>query len=252
MSNESDRFALAFPPNPAFGKGSTRRRVDLINESSRTSARLSDPFHEMECQVIHDGQHVTDLTGIMHRFPTTLCPGATSIVRSLVGASIHRPIEQRYAPGVLTRNCTHLFDLACLAVVHTARPGSTRIYEAIVPDELNEPVTAEVYRDGLRVHAWTVRRGVVTSSGAAANLPLLGGFLAKACSVFSGDDLEAALVLARTYLISLGRPYDTEAWAGYPISQNKPLRDRCFAYATSHGDAGRFRAGHVRDLNGDR
>ena len=251
MSSEASRFELAFPPNPRFGTGATHRRIELVNESTRTSARLMDPFHEMECQVIHDGEHVTNVTGIMHRYPTTLCPGAMSVVTSLVGASIHGPIERHYAPGVLARNCTHLFDLACLAVVHAARAESRRVYEAVVPDEQDEPVTAEVRRDGHCVHAWTVRRGIVSLPNEVADLPLLGGFLAKASSLFSGDELEAALVLARAYLISLGRPYDTEAWAGRPTSQNIPLRDRCYAYASSHGDAGRFMAGHVRDITGD-
>lgn len=171
------------------------------------------------------------------------------MIGGLVGESIHRATEQFYAPGVLTRHCTHLFDLACLAIAHAARAEPQRVYEAIVPDERDGPVLVEVHRDGKIIHAWTVGRGIVTSPGEVAGLPLLRGFLAKSCGLFSGDALEAALVLARTYLVSLGRPYDTEAWAGKPTSLHAPLRDRCYAYAASHCDAGRFMAGYIRDSN---
>jgi len=250
MSDESSHFQLAFPPNPNFGTGRTRRRIELVNNGSRTSARLADPFHEMECQVDHDGQHVTAVSGVMHRYPTTLCPGATALTGGLTGASIHRPTEQFYAPGVLPRHCTHLFDLACLAIAHAGRTEPQRVYEAIVPDERDGPVLVEVRRDGRSIHAWTVRRGFVISPGEVAGLPLLRGFLAKGGGLLSGDALEAALVLARTYLVSLGRPYDTEAWAGRPTSLNAPLRDRCYAYATYHSDAGRFMSGYIRDFDG--
>jgi hypothetical protein len=239
---------LPFPPNPSYGDGATRRRIDLLNSRSTTLARLIDTFHEMDCKIRHDGQRVTAIEGVMHRYPTTLCPGAASVLQAKVGMSLGEAGSRFYEPSFQRQNCTHLLDLAWLAVNHARRGAPERVYEAYVPDERAGPVVVEVLCDGNPVHQWTVSRGIVISPRGVANLSLLKGFWVRASELLDGDALEAALVLSRTYLIAIGRAYDTQAWAGRPVADNVPLRDKCYAYSSQHGDAGRFVGGNVRDF----
>jgi hypothetical protein len=239
---------LPFPRNPGFGTGCARRRIELVNLEGRATGHLSDPFHEMRCELTHDESNVLTIEGTMLRYPTTLCPGAAQPLAELTGRSLREPPKSFYAPGVLPRNCTHLFDLGYLTIAQAARAEPRRTYEAIVPDELATPVVCELWRDGTRLLAWTVRHGLVIAPAAVNGLSLLAGFLKAASARFQGDALEAALVLARTYLISIGRPYDSQAWAGRLTSGNVALRNRCYGYAAVHGDSGRFRDGYIVEV----
>jgi hypothetical protein len=123
------------------------------------------------------------------------------------------------------------------------------VYDIVVPDERDAPVVVELVRDGAPFFTWTVDQGVVTAPPGVVGLPLLAGFWTQAAQRFDGDELEAALVLARTYPIARGRAYDAEAWAGQAASRNTSLRDRCFAYATSRSSLGEFRGAYVRDFS---
>lgn len=248
MQHRPHRPPLPFPPNPHYGEGVTRRRVELVNEGSTALARLVDPFHEMECKVAHDGQRITSISGVMHRFPTTLCPGANSVLQELVGARIDEAGTRFYESKFQRRNCTHLLDLAWLATNHIRRRRRTRVYEAHVPDERDAPIAVELHSDGRLLFEWTVSHGIVTGPAEVACLPLLKGFWSRASEMLAGDALEAAIVMARTYLIAVGRAYDTQAWAGRSVVDNVPLRDKCYAYSSEHGATGRFLGDNVRDF----
>ena len=248
MQHRPNRSPLPFPPNPHYGTGATRRRVDLVNDGSKAIARLIDPFHEMDCEIAHDGQRIMAITGVMHRYPTTLCPGAHSVLQELVGANIDETSARLYEAAFQRRNCTHLLDLAWLAMNHAKRGQGTRVYEAYVPDEHGEPLVMDLHCDDNLLHRWTVVHGVATDPPDVAGMPLLKGFWTRASELFSGDALEAAMILSRTYLIAVGRAYDTQAWAGRPVADNVPLRDKCYAYSSQHGEVGRFLGDHVRDL----
>jgi hypothetical protein len=250
MPSRLETTPLPFPPNPNYGQGVTRRRIDLINEDCRTVARLTDPFHEMECELVCEGTRLATINGVMRRYPTTLCPGANASLQAFVGLDLLDAAKQMYAPASHRGNCTHLLDLAWLATQHAVRSEVARTYEACVPDEQGgASVVAELRRNGEVVHRWNIDHGLVTAPANVQGLPLLKGFWANASARFDRDDLEAAMVLARAYLIAIGRAYDTQAWAGRSVKDNTPLRDRCYAYSSDRLDAGYFLAGHVRDFS---
>jgi hypothetical protein len=171
------------------------------------------------------------------------------VLRELIGMPIATPVFGFYAGGRARRNCTHLLDLAVLTIAHANRQERERVYEAVVPDELDMPVTIEVLINGRSVHAWKALESTVREPGEFAGRPLCAGFAAWAGKRFAGDDLEAAMVLAHAYLISRGREYDTEVWTGLPISRNAVLNDVCYSYAAGRREHAIFLAGNTRDFS---
>lgn len=238
---------MPFPPNPDFGRGATRRQILLVNAPGRVDAALADPFHEMRCELEHDGTRVTDIRGETIRIPNSSCPGAVRVLRELIGLPLHSDGEAFFGDGRAKRHCTHLLDLAVLAIAQAARPERERRYEAVAPDELDAPVTIEVRRNGAPVHTWEARDGCITAPAALAGRPLRAGFAAWAPQHFGADDLEAATVLARTYMIAIGRRYLTDALEGRPISLNRVLAGACYSYAPERIAEGVYRSDNVRE-----
>lgn len=239
---------LAYPPNPDFGSGVCRRRVHIRREDRLVSASLCDPYHEMECSVRHDGAIVTAIEGRTHRIPTSSCPAAAAQLHEFVGAPLDTATGSFFANRRARRHCTHLFDLAVIAIRHAGMPSGRTTYDAVVPDELDRPVSASVARDGRLVHQWLIRSGRIVQPAAHADRPLGAGFARWAFEAFGSDDLEAATILARTWLIAVGRRYLTEAFAGQSVRINQDMVGRCFAYDAAHVDHTVFNEGQVRDF----
>lgn len=232
--------ALNFPPNPAYGTGSCRRTIGLVARNGIVDGHLSDDFHEMRCRVRHDGRTVLAVEGNVLRIPTTACPAAIGVLQELVGIPLATPVRDFYRGARARRHCTHLLDLAVLAVRHGAAPPHATHYEAIVPDETDEPVTISVARDGAVVHRWRIGDGIILSPEPLQGNTLYTGFAAWAAGVFDDDELEAATVLSRTWLIAIGRRFLPQQAAGRTIAENAEMAGRCFAYAPERAATATF------------
>jgi hypothetical protein len=240
---------LSYPRNLLYGTGACRRRIQLRNNGLQVVASLDDTFHEMTCLLTHDGRAVTDVSAETIRIPTSECPGAATVLRELIGVPLDVDMRELYGGGRPRRHCTHLFDLATLSIAHARRPDSNRRYDAIVPDRGSDSVTIEVWRNRQRVHAWQVQNDHVVSPPELVEMPLLNGFMAWAARHFHGDALEAAGILSKTYLISNGRRYETEAYAGQSIRMNGPMAGLCHSYSLGQIDRAIILAGNVRDYS---
>ena len=170
--------------------------------------------------------------------------------RHLVGLPLATPFESIYTGGRARRNCTHLFDLAALAIAQAARGTAARRYEAIVPDPGDAPVTIEVRRDGQLVHSWSAQAGQIVAPAEFAGRTLRQGFAAWASGAFAGDEFEAALVLARTVFVSYGRRWNMAAWAGLTARRTSRDTDLCYAYSKQRADTTVFLGTNVRDEGG--
>ncbi|WP_066961235.1 DUF2889 domain-containing protein [Rhizorhabdus dicambivorans] len=242
-------YALPFPRDPAYGNRVVRRRFRLINHAGRVEAHLSDEFHEMHCTLWHAGGIITDIDARAFRIPTTACPGAAVVLRELIGLPLAMPREELYEKARVRRNCTHMFDLAALAIAQAARPHEAgRVYDAAVPDETDAPVTVIVECDGQVIHRWLVRDHHIVEPEALAGRPLLRGFTRWAAETFEGDALEAAIVLERTCLIAQGGPYLSEAFTGRTLRLNAVMAGVCHGYAEATLDSSWFIAGARRDF----
>lgn len=188
------------------------RRIVLTAPDQRTvTADLEDDFHRFGLVLRHDGHHVVSCEGDAVRYPWTECPGATEPLRAVSGVPLHErgnTIADRVSPSA---NCTHLFDLAALAVAHAAARRSRREYVAVVPDRDDAwRTTATLRRDGNVVLEWELEGLEVRSEGPFHGLRLRGGFQRWTSEMLEPEDAESALVLRRACEISMGRntPWD--------------------------------------------
>ncbi|MEE9609419.1 MAG: DUF2889 domain-containing protein, partial [Myxococcota bacterium] len=143
-----------------YGKGVFRRRFLLRRTApGRVVADMEDDFHRFRVFLEHDGRAVGGIRAEAIRYPWTQCPGATLPLKALVGM----PLSLRStAVGGHTNpraNCTHLFDLAGLAVSHAAADRERRLYDIAVPDRVGGVggrTRAQLHRDGELILDWRV------------------------------------------------------------------------------------------------
>ncbi|MGQ0802840.1 MAG: DUF2889 domain-containing protein [Actinomycetota bacterium] len=195
-----------------YREGSYRRRIRLVaREAGVVDAGLEDDFHHFEVSLHHDGEHVLDVDARSVRWPWSTCPAAAGPLRALAGM----PLSPRcLAAGEYISpklNCTHMFDLAGLAVAHAARGDERRQYDAEVPFGWGDDRAAvRLWRDGGLVLEWTLEGRSIGSPPPYDTAPWTGGFFRWADTTLPVEEAEAAIVLRRACEIGMGRGMDLD------------------------------------------
>jgi hypothetical protein len=243
-------MTLPFPADPTFGSGALRRLIRLHRRAEDVVfATLDDTYHAMQCVLRHDGRRVVDIEATLTRIPTTACTGAANPIRELIGMPLDLGMAALYGDRRPQRNCTHLFDLAALALRQTLRDEDERRYDVLIPDETDTPVVIEVRRNDQRMHEWQVSQGLILAPSALAQRPMTAGFTPWALRSFAGDELEAALVLHKSYYIAQARRYRVDAFGGRSLLANAQLAGVCHAYTPERMAHTYFTGDNVRDFS---
>lgn len=147
-----------------------RRRFAVTPSPRSVTSELEDDVHRMAVTLHHDGESVTRVEAKMERHPWDLCPGAVArLISDLTG----RPLALQNRIIDKKANCTHLFDMAELALrhVHDAAPS---LYEMLVSDPVDGIVTAVLRRDGMERLRWHLKDDCFLEPHPAQGLTLLG------------------------------------------------------------------------------
>ena len=159
-----DRETL--PLRDDYGSGCYRRCIVLEADGDTVRGELADDFHHFGVSLRHDGERALEVVGEDVRVPWTTCPGALEPLRRMEGAPLSRAVRDLLRHTSAREQCTHLHDLACLAVAHAARAAAggaaMRRYDAEVPDRVGDETHSVLRRDGavlLRLRSQPRRRG---------------------------------------------------------------------------------------------
>lgn len=238
-----------FPLNPDYGKGTYRRRIRLQGLPGKVIAELEDCNHGFRAEVCHDGQLVTAIHAEALRIPLNTCGGATNPIQAMVGQSIYStPVDivGRVNPRA---NCTHLYDLTALAVIHCARGPVTRIYDVAVDDEVDEQAISSVSLNGEEIHRWTTSQWTILEPASYVGKPLYKGFSLWANEAFNGDEQEAAFILQKGYFVSQARFFDMDGMAGTPAGDQASMLGVCYSYSPEVVDKAFRSANSTRDFS---
>lgn len=170
---------------------------------------LEDNFHHFRAVVRHRGGRVSNLEGRGLRVPWTTCPDALVALEQLEGRALSHSLRT-LARGIDPQaQCTHVFDLASLAITHAFSGSQHRSYDISIPDRIHGRTRASLDRDAQEFLCWELDGYVIATPEPFQGRSIVDrSFGAWAESELDCDRAEAALVLRRACFISLGRRYD--------------------------------------------
>lgn len=228
--SNDDGQALIAPLNRDYGSGCYRRAIRLVPTAPHClEAALEDDAHAFALTLQHDGVRVTAIEGRAVRFPLSTCNGAVAPLRALVGALLSGTRPELNAHADPRANCTHLHDLALLAIGHAARAESACRYEICIPDAREGRTLATLERDGVRLLGWEMLEGVIEKPALYAGQAALGGFSSWARDNLEPQELEHALMLQRGCMVARSRRYDMDA-GGRQSALLHGMHAVCYSY----------------------
>jgi hypothetical protein len=191
-------------------RGRFRRRVEIDACGESVTARVEDDFHHFSVTVSHCDGVVTAIQHEAWRHPWSLCPSAGGQLTALVGSALAPDLGAALALGDVRANCTHLFDLACLAIASAARSIANRRFDMTVEDRVDGRTTARLVRDDGLSLALDLDGADIVGPPPYAGLSLKRGFVEWATRALDRDQAEAAILLRRAAYVSNGRRRDLD------------------------------------------
>ncbi len=189
--------------------GEFRRRIiiesRLAGAQGEARAVLEDDFHHFRVTLRHQDGCILSVEGGAPRHPYTACASAIGELPLLVGMPLDAVANAVTRATDATGQCTHLLDLAGLAMAAAVRGPGRRQYDLEVPDRIDGRTQARLIRDGESVLAWDIEGDRIVAPSDWAEVSLHAGFARRALASASTDEAEGAIVLRRGAVISIGR-----------------------------------------------
>lgn len=239
---------------PSFD-GQAHRAIDIRTVSEGVvAAWLEDDFHHFGVTIVHDGELVTDVSMVTPRHPYTTCASADRPLRGLIGVPLLSRASEIGRWLDMRKQCTHVFDLAGLALAHAAAARKHRSYQTTIDDRAIVVVHASgsrtlgsgravLLQDGVEVMVWDIDGDEITSPEAWAGQSLKKGFRAKTESL-ALEPAEHATILRRAIMVAGGRSANLDAVL-QPRQNSKPAV--CHTYQPAQRPVAEWIAGNVRD-----
>jgi hypothetical protein len=211
---------------------------------------MEDNFHHFAVRLRHEGGKVLSVDAMSRRTPWSTCGAASTKLQELVGQNL---VSRSSAIGDMLNmrmQCTHMFDLAGLALAAAANGVAHRVYRATVTLRQPLPVkggphtgecVAGLCRDGEEVLHWVVQDQAIVSPEPRS---LLRGFRAWT-ETLPIREAEDALVLRRAVDVSGGLSVDLDGIAS-PLELDMPAV--CHSYQPDQAVLARRYKGMSRDF----
>jgi hypothetical protein len=223
-----------------------RRRVgiDSTGDATRGEVRacLEDDFHHFRVRIAHANGKIQRIDGCAVRHPYSTCPLAANQLSRLVNAPLNGLAHSVMRVTNPSEQCTHLMDLAGLAIAAAARSIARRWYDVAVPRRIAGRTLATLEKDGIPMLAWELLDTIITGPAPFQGVSLREGMATWALTHLPQEEAEAALILRRCALISLGRAFDLDA------QLHAEPTGRCFVQQPQRAAQGLRQAGSVTDF----
>ncbi|HEV8314225.1 MAG TPA: DUF2889 domain-containing protein [Burkholderiaceae bacterium] len=207
--------AIDYFPLERFQRpGIYRRRQRVETGVGFARAELEDDPHRYGVTLRHDGERITAIEGRALRTPWSTCGEAVRVLDRLLGMELSPDPQQVWRHLNGREQCTHLLDLAGLAVAHAARGIAARDYEAEVPClEPGAQRDAVLRINGREALRWTLERNAIVAPALFAGQDVAGLMPWAKARFVDRDSFEAVWALRRAVFTAGNRFYDLDRMA---------------------------------------
>jgi hypothetical protein len=230
-----------------------RRLFHIRNrQTGAATAWLEDDFHHFGVRISYHDGIITDVAARVVRAPWSTCPGAATRLGTLIGQALFSRETQIGNVLAMRQNCTHLFDLAGLAIAAAARGQTLHVFEATVTDRVPAPppgqphtgfCSATLKRDGADILRWDVLDENIVSGPAPRSLGR--GFRAWT-ETLPEMQAQACGILRRAIEVSGGR---SETLDSVSFAADLGLPPLCYSYQPETVSGARRMHGATRDFS---
>lgn len=186
--------------------------VHYNNSGGEVRAALEDDYHHLRIRLLFNNYKITAIESVSPRIPFISCPQAGDELTKLIGLNVHATSNDIIKMADASVQCTHLLDLSGLALALVAKGIKSRSYLIHIPRHDCHKTQAHLTRDNQYHLSWSIENNTLINAPTPyAGISIGKGFAKWALHTLSDEEAEAALVLRRCAVISLGRLKNLDA-----------------------------------------
>lgn len=224
--------------------GVFRRAIRLSAVADWAEAEMEDDFHHFAVAIRHDRARVTEVSGRAVRYPWSRCPMAVEALAGLTGLAVGAHPTAIYRHTDPLAQCTHMLEIAGLAVAQASRGPGRRRYDAAVTEPVDGRIEADLLCDGKSVMRWVLQDGIIASPvGYRGRRP--ADFRSAVLRDLPPEEAETLLILRRAVALGSARGLDVDRFAN-AAEMNRGAA--CFVFRSGVAEHAARRYGSVRDF----
>lgn len=221
---------LPIPPNMRYGDGYFLRALRITSPAPGTVLLgMEDTYHAFQIRFTHDGTHVTAIDTRWHRHPMSACSGAAGAIAGMLGCPLSGSIRELQALLDHRQQCTHIFDMFRLGVLHAFHGREDRRYDVIVDDAPQQPQVAQLLLNDVAVLSLTLDNDFITAPEKYRGVHVFRGFAAWAAVHLTAEEVEQTFMLQRALFVAGARRLDLGATIGKLAALSGPPGGSCYA-----------------------
>ena len=198
-------------PDCSRPSGLLRRAVALRARNGEVRAAVEDDYHHFRVRVLHQDGVVTGVSSEALRIPWTACAFAGDDWSGFTGLPLEPRSSAIAVRAEMRLYCTHMYELAGVAMAAAARGMTSRRYDMAVPYGARKSEPASLDRAGAPMLAWVTDGETILDPGPFQGVSVRKGFAGWVDEHLDVDEAEAALILRRAIFISSGRTVNLDA-----------------------------------------
>jgi hypothetical protein len=163
------------------------------------------------------------------RHPMSSCAGAGQTLENLVGLPLDGDLFSLARQTDPRQQCTHMFDMLCLAVQHAHLGLEDRRYDVLVPDALGTRSIATLHLNGREVLEFEFDDDLrLIRPAPCAGLSVLKGFMSWVRAHVPPPDQPLYFVMQKALFVSQAQKMDLASMGGLPGTLSGPPLGTCF------------------------
>jgi hypothetical protein len=234
--------------NPEYGSGVFRRRIRLTKTATSVVAELEDCSHAMRLTLHHHNGVISGIEGEVLRAPVNTCAEAPTRLQEFVGHALNGSNDVWIKQIDPSQQCTHLHDIALMAISHAQGDDPVRQLDIAITDEANSVMNAEILLNGAAIHRWQVKNREIIAPEKLKGKPLFKGFIPWVREELSSEEQVCALAMQRGLLVSNARRWDMPSVYGKPADTFGPGKNICYSYSETRIHSAWRSVDSVRDF----
>ncbi|WP_322045055.1 hypothetical protein [Paraburkholderia sp. J67] len=223
--------ARTMPYRAAYGSGVYVRSLAIRSPApGRINLAMEDPVHAFEIDFEHRDDRVTAVRGAWVRQPLSSCAGAPgALADAMVGCRLSDNVFDIARHTDAATQCTHMYDMFCLAATHAhARRADCR-YDVIVPDALDGPRRATLSCNGETLLSFAIDENeTIVEPAAYGGIGVLKGFMAWVRANVPVQQHEHYFIMQRALFVARSQRIDIESMIGEQARHSGPAAGSCF------------------------
>lgn len=184
------------------------RKIALKCQPGIVDGEIRDTMHHFRVRLYHDDKNILKTESTAIRYPWSTCPQADSKLEELIGMPLDSNSSTVGRFATATEHCTHIFDLTGLMVAHAAHKRPPWEYYAQVTEAGPGQQQATLSCNGQQILDWRIKHGVIDAQAPYQDVNLQKQFIQWAEQNLNPEQVDAALIMRRTWTIAAARFVD--------------------------------------------